>query len=63
MSYGVVGIPDMFRSAALLVGAILDVAKPAGMPTKFELIINLESASSLGLEILTILVRANAVIE
>ena len=67
MSYGA-GIPQMYQNSALLVGRILSGAKPAELPieqpTKFELIVNLKGAGSLGIEIPpTILVRADQVIE
>jgi len=67
MAYGA-GIPDMYRNSAFLVGRILSAAKPAELPieqpTRFELVINLKGASSLGIEIPpTILVRADEVIE
>jgi putative ABC transport system substrate-binding protein len=67
MSYG----PDyeeVFRTAAVFVNKILKGAKPADLPieqpTKFELIINLKTAKSLGIEIPpTLLAVANRVIE
>ena len=67
MSYGLDG-PDSFRRGALFVIKILQGAKPADMPveqpTKFELVINLNTAKTLGITIPpTFLVRADQVIE
>jgi putative tryptophan/tyrosine transport system substrate-binding protein len=67
VSYGP-SLPDLFRRAASYVGKILQGAKPADMPveqpTKFELVVNLKTARSLGLTISRdFLLRADEVIE
>ena len=67
ISYGV-NVPANFRRAAYFVDKILKGAKPSDLPiefpTRLELIINLKTAKSLGLEISpTLLARADEVIE
>jgi putative ABC transport system substrate-binding protein len=61
-------IPDEFRHAASLVDKILKGARPAELPVeqvnKFELLINLKTASALGLRIpQSVLLRADELIQ
>ena len=67
MSYGA-STADQYRQSGVYVGMILKGEKPAVLPVmqpiKFEMVINLRSAKTLGIKVpLTLQVAANEVIE
>jgi putative ABC transport system substrate-binding protein len=67
MSYGV-DLPNVFRHTAAYVDRILNGANPADLPvflpTKFDLVINLTTAKTLGIEVpLGLMVRADELLD
>ena len=54
MSYGTI-LEDMYRQVGIYTGSVLKGAKPADLPvlqsTKFEFVINLQIARSLGIAV------------
>jgi putative tryptophan/tyrosine transport system substrate-binding protein len=67
ISYGI-DLVDLYRPAAVYIDRILRGAKPADLPvqaaSKFELVVNLNTAKALGLEVpLSLMIRADEMIE
>jgi putative ABC transport system substrate-binding protein len=67
MSYGA-SVPDLFRRSATYVHKILQGTKPSDLPveqpTKFELVLNLKTAKTLGLTFpQTLLATADEIVE
>ena len=67
MAYGI-DFVELFRRSATMVDKILKGAKSADLPvertTKFEVVINIKTAKTLGLDVSpTLLIRADEVIE
>jgi putative ABC transport system substrate-binding protein len=67
ISYGV-DLPNVFRQTAVYADRILKGAKPAdlpiSLPTKFELVINLATAKTLGIDVpMSLMVRADEMLD
>jgi putative tryptophan/tyrosine transport system substrate-binding protein len=67
ISYGV-DLPNLFRQAAIYVDSILKGTNPADLPiylpTKFELVINLTTAKTLGIDVpMSLMLRADEMVD